>query len=309
MVDPTVRLARLERSSLSSAVDRPRLQRRARALAWGGNAWHLVEFGIAAGAGITAGSIALIGFGADSLIEGLAGFVIIWLFTGSRLHSAAAERRAQQFIAGGYFVLAAYVGVESISDLTGRHHPAVSWLGVGLAAFTAPTMPLLARAKRAVGRQLGSSAVVSEAGQNMICAWRTGATLPAALSHLLRPSKSDPWRHQVPPAATAGGVGSTHPGRSRPSTRGGAMPTVMAYHDVKDKDHWLASPRREEFFGPLGVTNIRKFVDPENPTRVGLVMDVPDLDAVMAAMESQAAVDAMAHDGVLPETLVILVEG
>ena len=86
------------------------------------------------------------------------------------------------------------------------------------------------------------------------------------------------------------------------------MPTVVAYHDVKDKDHWLASPRREEFFGPLGVTNVRTFVDPENPTRVGLVMDVPDMDAVMAAMETDAARDAMAHDGVLPETLVILVE-
>ena len=86
------------------------------------------------------------------------------------------------------------------------------------------------------------------------------------------------------------------------------MPTVMAYHDVKDKDHWLASPKREEFFGPLGVTNIRTFVDPENPTRVGLVMDIPDMDAVMAAMETQPAADAMAYDGVLPETLVILVE-
>jgi hypothetical protein len=86
------------------------------------------------------------------------------------------------------------------------------------------------------------------------------------------------------------------------------MPTVMAYHDVKDKDHWLASPKREEFFEPLGVTNIRTFVDPENPTRVGLVMDVADMDAVMAAMETQPAADAMAHDGVLPETLVMLVE-
>ncbi len=86
------------------------------------------------------------------------------------------------------------------------------------------------------------------------------------------------------------------------------MPTVMAYHDVKDKDHWLGSPSREQFFGPLGVTNIRTFVDPENPTRVGLVMDVPDMDALMAAMETEAAGDAMAHDGVLPETLVILVE-
>ncbi len=86
------------------------------------------------------------------------------------------------------------------------------------------------------------------------------------------------------------------------------MPTVIAYHDVKDKDHWLASPKREEFFGPLGVTNIRTFVDPENPSRVGLVMDIPDLDAVMGAMETEAAAEAMAHDGVLPETLVILVE-
>ena len=86
------------------------------------------------------------------------------------------------------------------------------------------------------------------------------------------------------------------------------MPTLMAYHDVKDKDHWLASPRREQFFGPLGVTNIRTFVDPENPTRVGLVMDVSDMDALTAAMETEAAGDAMAHDGVLPETLVILVE-
>jgi hypothetical protein len=82
----------------------------------------------------------------------------------------------------------------------------------------------------------------------------------------------------------------------------------MAYHDVKDKDHWLASPKREEFFGALGVTNIRTFVHPDNPTRVGLVMDVPDMGAVMGAMESEAAADAMAYDGVLPETLVILVE-
>ena len=86
------------------------------------------------------------------------------------------------------------------------------------------------------------------------------------------------------------------------------MPTVLAYHDVKDKDHGLASPKREEFFGPLGVTNIRTFVDPEKPSRVGLVMDVSDMDAVMAAMETEPAAEAMEYDGVLPETLVILVE-
>ena len=86
------------------------------------------------------------------------------------------------------------------------------------------------------------------------------------------------------------------------------MPTVFGCHDVKDRDHSLASPRREQFFGPLGVTNIRTFVDPQNPSRVGLLMDVPDMDALMAAMETEAAAEAMAYDGVLPETLVVLVE-
>ena len=86
------------------------------------------------------------------------------------------------------------------------------------------------------------------------------------------------------------------------------MPTVFAHHDVTDTDHWLSSPKREEFFGPLGVTNIRTFVDPENPERVGVLMDVPDMDAVMAAMETEAAAQAMAFDGVLPESLVILIE-
>ena len=86
------------------------------------------------------------------------------------------------------------------------------------------------------------------------------------------------------------------------------MPTVIGHHDVKDKDHWLASPKREEFFGPLGVSNIRTFVDPTNPARVAVLMDVPDMDALKAAMETQGATEAMAHDGVVPETLVILVE-
>jgi hypothetical protein len=86
------------------------------------------------------------------------------------------------------------------------------------------------------------------------------------------------------------------------------MPTIIGHHDVKDKEHWLASPKREELFGPLGVTNIRRFVDPQNPTRVAVLMDVPDMDAFMGAMQTEAAAEAMAHDGVLPETLVILVE-
>lgn len=86
------------------------------------------------------------------------------------------------------------------------------------------------------------------------------------------------------------------------------MPTIIGHHDVTDTDHWLASPKREEFFGPLGVTNIRTFVDPTNRSRVAIMMDVADMDAFAAAMESPAAGEAMAHDGVLPETLVVLVE-
>ena len=86
------------------------------------------------------------------------------------------------------------------------------------------------------------------------------------------------------------------------------MPTVIGHHDVRDTEHWLASPKREEFFGPLGVTNIRTFVDPRNPSHVAVLMDVPDMDAMMAAMESGAASEAMEYDGVLADTLVILVE-
>jgi hypothetical protein len=86
------------------------------------------------------------------------------------------------------------------------------------------------------------------------------------------------------------------------------MPTVIGHHNVKDTRHWLASPKREEFFGPLGVTNIRTFVDPQNSTRVAVLMDVADMDALTAAMQTKAAADAMEHDGVLADTLVILVE-
>lgn len=165
--------------------ERARLERRARLLAHSGNAWHVVEFAIALGAGIAAGSIALIGFGADSLVEVLAGGVIVWLFTGGRGASEAAERRAQQVIAVSFFLLAAYVTVESVRDLLGGHHPSVSWIGIGLAAFTAPTMPLLARAKRRVGHALGSSAAVSEAGQNQLCAYLSVALLVGLLLNAL----------------------------------------------------------------------------------------------------------------------------
>jgi hypothetical protein len=88
-----------------------------------------------------------------------------------------------------------------------------------------------------------------------------------------------------------------------------AMPTIIGHHNItKDTKHWLSSPKRKELFGALGITNIRTFVDPQNPKRVALMMDVPDMDKLSAMMQSKAAADAMAFDGVVPESLVILVE-
>ncbi|TMJ95569.1 MAG: hypothetical protein E6G67_06635 [Actinobacteria bacterium] len=164
---------------------RGNLVRRARRLAWGANAWHLVEFAIALGAGIAASSIALVGFGFDSLIESLAGFIILWRFSARRLNPEAAERRAQQLIAGSFFLLAAYVGLEAVRTLAGGQHPETSWVGIGLAAFTAPTMPLLALAKRRVGRALGSAATVKEGAQNMLCAYLSLALLAGLLANAL----------------------------------------------------------------------------------------------------------------------------
>ena len=87
------------------------------------------------------------------------------------------------------------------------------------------------------------------------------------------------------------------------------MPTVVAHHDIsKDKNHWLSSPNREEVFGPLGVTNIRTFVDPQDSSKVAIVMDVADMDALMAAMQQPRMAEAMEQDGVVPESLRILIE-
>ena len=86
------------------------------------------------------------------------------------------------------------------------------------------------------------------------------------------------------------------------------MPRILGFHEVKDVQHWLSSPKREEVFGPLGVTEIKTYVDPEGSNRVGLTMNVADMDAMMGLMQSQEGIDAMEHDGVIPETLVILIE-
>ena len=85
------------------------------------------------------------------------------------------------------------------------------------------------------------------------------------------------------------------------------MPTVIAYHEIGDQQTWLASENREKFFGPLGVTGIREFIDPGNPNRAAVLMEVPDMDKVQAAIADQDGAQVMAEDTVRPETLVILV--
>jgi divalent metal cation (Fe/Co/Zn/Cd) transporter len=183
VAEPNVQTLPLTRLQPIPPADRSRLERQARLLAWGGIGYHFVEFAIALIAGVAAGSIALIGFGADSLIEALAGFVVLWLFTGARVGSHRAERRAQQLIAASFFVLAAYVGIESIRSLVVGHEPEASWLGIGLAAFTIPTMPLLAMVKRRVGRKLNSAATVKEASQTQLCAYLSVALLVGLLAN------------------------------------------------------------------------------------------------------------------------------
>lgn len=86
------------------------------------------------------------------------------------------------------------------------------------------------------------------------------------------------------------------------------MPTIIAHHDVDDAEHWLASPKRGEFFGTLGITSVREFTNPLNPAQVALLLEVPDLDALVASLETEEAAAAMQHDGVHPDTLVLLVE-
>lgn len=158
-------------------ADRARWVRRARTLAWIGLGWHLVEAAVAIAAGVVAGSFALIGFGADSLIEGAAGVVVLWLMAPARSTSAAAERRAQQLIAASFAVLAVYIGIEAVRVLLAGDHPDASWVGIGLSIVTLATMPPLAIAKRDAGRRLGSAATTSESRQTMLCAYLSAGLL------------------------------------------------------------------------------------------------------------------------------------
>jgi divalent metal cation (Fe/Co/Zn/Cd) transporter len=153
------------------------LARRVKLLSWLSLGAMSVEGIVALAAGIVAGSIALVGFGLDSAIEGFASVIIIWRFTGSRVMSETAEQRAQKLVAIQFFLLAPYVAVESVRALAGGAHPDVSVPGMALAVWSLVTMPLLGIAKQRIADEIGSAATKGEGRQNILCAYLAGALL------------------------------------------------------------------------------------------------------------------------------------
>jgi divalent metal cation (Fe/Co/Zn/Cd) transporter len=164
-------------TTAAAASEHVRLVRQAQLLAWGSLLWMTAEGVIAVVAGILAGSIALIGFGLDSAIEGIASVVIIWRFWGARALSERAERRAQKLVAVQFFILAPYVAVEAVRTLVTASEPEVSWLGIGLTTASAVAMPWFGIAKHRVGAKLQSGATRSEGTQNLLCAYLALAVL------------------------------------------------------------------------------------------------------------------------------------
>lgn len=160
-----------------------RLATRAKVLSWASLAYMTLEGAIAILAGILAGSVALIGFGLDSAIEGFASAIIVWRFTGERMFSEAAERRAQKLVAIQFFILAPYVAFESTQALLGSERADVSWLGIALSASSLIVMPYLGIAKQRIADQLGSAATKGEGRQNMLCAYLAAALLVGLLAN------------------------------------------------------------------------------------------------------------------------------
>lgn len=158
-----------------SAPDRARLGRRAQLLAATSVTYNLLEAVIAITAGLIAGSVALVGFGLDSVVEVSSGLIILWQFRHELPETR--ERRALRLIALSFFVLAAYVTFESVRSVLGDAEPAPSPVGIGLAIASLLVMPLLSFAQRRTGRQLGSAAVVADGTQTMLCTYLSGVLL------------------------------------------------------------------------------------------------------------------------------------
>ena len=162
-----------------------RLARLARILSWATLAWMGIEGGVAIGAAIAAGSVALLGFGLDSGIEALASVIVIWRFTGTRLASPTAERRAQQLVAVSFFLLAPYIAAEAIRALATAGHAETSIVGLALTAGTAILEPGLGVAKRRIGARLGSAATAGEGTQNLLCAYLAMAVFAGLAANTL----------------------------------------------------------------------------------------------------------------------------
>jgi divalent metal cation (Fe/Co/Zn/Cd) transporter len=159
------------------ADEHARLVRRVKLISWIGLAWLLADGAIGMTAGLAANSVALIGWGIDCAIQSAASLIIIWRFTGDRVHSPDAERLSQKAVGLSFFLLAPYIIVTAIDHLVTGSAAGASWLGIGLAGSDVLLMPLLGHAKRQVGNQLGSHATVGEGRQNILCAYLSLAVL------------------------------------------------------------------------------------------------------------------------------------
>jgi divalent metal cation (Fe/Co/Zn/Cd) transporter len=162
-----------------------RLARRTRMLSWLSLAWLTIEGTVAIVAGIMAGSVALIAFGLDSAIEGVASVVIVWRFSGSRMFSELAEQRAQRLVAIQFFILAPFITLEAIEHLLAGSQAETSWLGIGLTIATLAICQPLGTAKRRLGAKLGSGATVGEGLQNLLCGYLAIAVLVGLLANTL----------------------------------------------------------------------------------------------------------------------------
>lgn len=158
-----------------SPVDRARLGRRAQLLAATSVAYNALEAVVAITAGVVAGSVALVGFGLDSVVEVSSGLIILWQFR----HRLPESREQQALRAMGlsFFALAGYVAFESVRALLGGHDPETSPVGIGLAIASLLVMPFLSWAQRRTGRALGSNAVVADSTQTLLCTYLSAVLL------------------------------------------------------------------------------------------------------------------------------------
>jgi len=150
--------------------------RRGRQLEYFTLGWNVLEAVLAVGAGWLAGSVALVGFGIDSVIESLSGATLLWRLQAGE-SSAARERQAEWLVGASFFVLAAYVAWEAGADLWRKEPPAVSLVGICLAVASLIVMPVLARAKRRVAATLDSRALLADSKQTDLCAWLSAILL------------------------------------------------------------------------------------------------------------------------------------